>query len=242
MTAKDYPITPGYDFGGTLPPYSKTNPHLGRDRGCPLNTPVVVVNTEIGLAGETGGASGVHTHAAKWKPGNFGGGIYVAKYDATYFDPSDVFDTPGTVSEAGFNAVAGNYVRWQNGDGFTREIFHMNSLNINVGDIIGNMEKKFDEADRNNVNIYIHGKDVGNYKGAVGMNYHDAMYDGIFLTPEFKGQQLVNEGDVPALNACTGRTDGHLWVDHTWKETCELFIFPNVNVEYVETKVFVKKG
>lgn len=139
MSVADYPITPGYGFGGTLAPYSLAHPHLGEDRGAPLDTDVIVANTLIGKVGNTGAAQGTHAHSAKWRTGQLAAGIWVAEYNHTYFAPSDVYTTPGTVTEVSYQDVgqAGKYVRWQGADGATREVFHLNEVLVNVGDKIG---------------------------------------------------------------------------------------------------------
>ena len=118
--------------------------HLGNDYYSPLNEPVLLQNTQLGLSGNTGNVGGPHVHVAKWKPGNVPGGYYVAKYDRTYFDPSDVKGITGTVSETGRGTDSGYFVRVAANNGYTYEFFHLNRIDVKVGDIIGDETMKED--------------------------------------------------------------------------------------------------
>jgi signal peptidase I len=75
---------------------------------------------------------------------------------------------------------------------------------------------KMNEGDRGNVNAYIFGQDLKRFKASVGKGWKDAMYS-LFESAEFKVDQLVNKGDVPAINAAFARTDGDTMVGKTWK-------------------------
>lgn len=74
------------------------------------------------------------------------------------------------------------------------------------------------EGDRKNFNVYLYGKDKGKFKGAVGREFKDGIYAGMFETEEFKIDQLVNSGDVASINSTFGRTDGDTMLGKTWKE------------------------
>lgn len=141
-TASDYPVAFGflaqdgkyYGPNGSVGLY-----HLGDDRYTPVGTEYRVLGTLLGYTGATGTVGGPHCHSGKWKPGNLPGGYYVAKYDHTYFSPADVFQVGGTVTEVRTQSIgdAGKFVRWFGPDGFTREVFHLSSVSVKVGDKIG---------------------------------------------------------------------------------------------------------
>jgi hypothetical protein len=75
----------------------------------------------------------------------------------------------------------------------------------------------FNEGDRKNINEYFYGEDLKRFQNAPGKEFKDAMYYGVFETDEFRIDQLVNPGDVAAINAAFGRTDGDTMVGKTWK-------------------------
>lgn len=75
----------------------------------------------------------------------------------------------------------------------------------------------FNEGDRKNINAYLYGEDLKRFQGAPGKEFKDAMYYGVFETDEFRIDQLVNPGDVAAINNAFGRTDGDTMVGKTWK-------------------------
>lgn len=129
-TAKDFPVTFGY--GETSYPYSEEHKHLGEDRKMPLNTPVTVNETLIGLAGTTGFSTGVHTHTQKVANGAVqhprGGG-----FDVPY---------PAVVTETGYSKSIGNYVRYKDAKGVVWSIFHLNKITVKKGDILGMSDKE----------------------------------------------------------------------------------------------------
>lgn len=136
MEAKDYRVT--FPFKGQDGKYYGPNGivgefHLGDDRATPSNTIIKILGTLIGYSGNTGISSGPHTHAEKWKEGRHAGGVYVAKYNRTYWKPTNIFNAPGTVIYVGYLGAAGNTVRWKGDDGFTYGIFHLNRVSIKRG-------------------------------------------------------------------------------------------------------------
>jgi hypothetical protein len=76
----------------------------------------------------------------------------------------------------------------------------------------------FNEGDRLNINAYLYGEDRGRFKSAVGKEWKEAMYFSIFETLEFKTDQLVNSGDIPAIELVYGTKDGNTVVGKTWKD------------------------
>lgn len=206
MTAADYPVT--FPFRATTAPYTPTNPHLGADRAMPIGTAVIVAGTRIGLSGMSGAATGPHTHQAKWKPGNLPGGLYVLKYNATYFDPADVLTTGGTVSQISTvdMSAAGRFVRWQK-DGFTREVFHLSQVDVKVGDIIGDdMPELANQGDVENlVEVVYRMKatpdDIKYWMDAINANQLDfkKLFFAMKDSQRYSIEAYINEGDVQHL-------------------------------------------
>ena len=140
MTASDYSV--GFGFKGQDGEFYGTNGsvglyHLGNDLYCPMNTDLTIQGVHLGLTGKSGMVGGPHLHVAKWQAGNVSGGYYISTYKRSYFDPSDVWQQTGTVSEVGGNnPQAGNFIRVAADNGFTYEFFHLSRIDINVGDKI----------------------------------------------------------------------------------------------------------
>lgn len=100
----------------------------------------------------------------------------------------------------------------------------------------------FNEGDRVNINQYLYGKDIGRFSGAVGKDWKDAIYFGIFETADYKTDALINAGDVPAIEAALGTKDGATQVGKTWKDFFYYYVDPNSKATYtqVDFPVFKK--
>jgi len=155
MTASEYPVT--FPFKGQDGTYYGPNGslglyHLGDDRRMPrINNqpknpiPQTVYNgsTLLGKTGVTGTTSGHHLHSAKYKLGKVAGGYYEPRYNQTYFKPSNIFNAPGVVIQAGpSGGSGGTLVRWVSDDDYRYEHFHLSSVNVKVGDRIGYNESE----------------------------------------------------------------------------------------------------
>lgn len=127
--ASDYPVK--HPFGATYKPWSPSKPHTGEDRPMPTGTPVNVGNTIIGLAGATGQANGPHVH--------------IQKYKSIYHDPAGrglagTIAFPATVTETGYKADTGNYVRIVDNEGVRWSYFHLLKIMVNKGQRINGGE------------------------------------------------------------------------------------------------------
>jgi len=89
---------------------------------------------------------------------------------------------------------------------------------ISMAQAIATGEPMFNEGDRLNINNYLYGEDRGRFKEAVGKLWKEAMYFGIFETPDYKIDALVNAGDIPAIELVYGTKDGETVVGKTWKD------------------------
>lgn len=124
----DYPLTPGYGFGSTNPPYSASKPHHGIDIGAPLGTDIIVGGLLLGTVGDTGAADGYHCHVDKNR--NYPTSV-------NYVDPSDWRTIQGSVVFAANAGTAGNMVVVQATNGYYYRFLHMNAINAKIGDKVG---------------------------------------------------------------------------------------------------------
>lgn len=97
----------------------------------------------------------------------------------------------------------------------------------------------FNEGDRQNICGYLYNSDPGQHKDVVGKPWKEAMY-GILESAYYKQESRVNQGDVGNMSAAKDATGQK---GKTWKKAAYDFLIPNqAPSEYVETKVYVKKG
>jgi hypothetical protein len=119
-TAKDFPITQGYGYDPSYP--LNGGYHKGIDYGCPTGTPVVVNGVQIGISNATGAVTGPHLHVGRWVNGaatnpGVGGGFSF---------------NSAVVTETGYDATDGNYVRIQ-GDGASWVYLHLQKVLVSKG-------------------------------------------------------------------------------------------------------------
>jgi len=141
MTAQDYPITPGYDFGSTKHPYSTQKPHKGRDRPCPIGTPIVIGGTTIGLTGESGYTIGAHLHVQEWN-GNYA----TVRAPQNEFKPGVVI---GVYPKSAGDGTFGKFIDIRSDDGWVDSYCHLSQINVQVGQRVG--EEMANMVDRGGV-------------------------------------------------------------------------------------------
>ncbi len=216
-------------FGATTPPYSPGSPHIGVDFSpLPDNK---IYSPEAGAVEcrPNDGTCGRAIH------------MFVGNRHHAFCHTSQYLVSDGQqVSEGQAIAIMGD-------TGFAQGVHLHWALTVN-GTLVDPLsqvkgEEMFNEGDRVNINQYLYGKDMGRFHGAVGKDWKNAMYYGVFETTEFKTDQLINTGDVPAINQLTGRTDGSTQVGKTWKDAFEYYFLPNASSEYIEVtdKLYKKK-
>lgn len=153
------------------------------------------------------------------------------------FGHIDVAASDGsTKSYVGYDSNWGNVNDPSTGLPILHTVTHNDQFN---NYILGSLRLKgadmppFNDGDRENINKYFYGADLGHFAGGVGQDWKDAMYWGVFETVDFKTAALVNTGDVPALNAATGRADGNTMVGKPWKDVFYLYLAPNMKPQFV---------
>lgn len=124
---RDYPIS--FPYGATSAPYSATRPHRGSDRAAPLNTPIIIGATQIGLVGTTGLSTGPHCHLQAGKD----------EWAQTTINPDAYWFKGGTVVKVGFGTEWGNYVCIRVGD-VNAFYCHLNKITTSVGQVIEEVE------------------------------------------------------------------------------------------------------
>ena len=201
-----------FPFGATSSPYSASKPHHGEDRAAPFGTPVIVGGTTVGLVGSTGYSTGNHCH--------------IDKNTGTYVNPSDwVNIKEGTVTFAGANGTAGNQVSVQ-ANGATYRFLHLSSILVSVGDKIG--EKKMDTAAGEQLFLTGLHHDAPDRAAAAQWNGRSPTDAIASLRNYAEWQQLSQRlQDYPRLVAENKKLKEELAAG---------------SGEFVETKVYVKKG
>lgn len=101
----------------------------------------------------------------------------------------------------------------------------------------------FNKGDAINLNVWLYGKDMGRFQEYANgsMSYKNALA-AIFTSPEFSTDQLVNAGDVSAINgAVSGDASGQ--VGETWKTLFYTYVAVNATASYVPvTELFIRKA
>lgn len=123
-TIFDYPVTTQF---GKVAGYPLNNGfHTGIDYGSPVGTPVVVNGVQIALSGNTGASTGPHCHVGHWNGGivlnpGVGGGKTV---------------NGGKITEIGYDATNGNFVRVGDADGTSWVYLHLSKVTCTKGQVL----------------------------------------------------------------------------------------------------------
>lgn len=199
------PVTPGYGFGSTLPPYSATNKHKGTDfRYNPDHNAYASSDGSVALVPWNGTSPDGNMAILTFSDSR---GAWRLAY--CHFASFSV--KSGPVKQGQVLGIMGD-----TGAAEGKHLHVTTRLNGNLVDIMDYVGgEMFNEGDRRNINFYFYGEDRGRFKEAVGKDWKLAMYSGIFETDAFKIDQLFNEGDARNVKAKLG--DASKCIGKPWK-------------------------
>lgn len=126
QTAQEYPIT--FPYGAITPPYSEDRPHKGNDRKMPTGTPVVIGDTVVGLAGNTGLSSGSHLHTQAGTDQATSKTVNPTPYE---FKPGVVINLRTTDT-----GEWGRFVTIRTESGMNITYAHLSKVNVTLGQVI----------------------------------------------------------------------------------------------------------
>jgi hypothetical protein len=206
------PVTPGYGFGSTLPPYSPSNPHNGVDfQHDPDNIIYAPFSGRVTQGYNDRDGNGSYMTDPQ---GRFHGMLHASKYLVQH----DTYVLEGQpIAVMGDTGLAeGVHLHWCVKEG---------SRFINPMSLIKE-EPMFNEGDRLNINNYLYGGDKGLFKDLVDLDWKTAMYSVFATNGEFDFEYKVNSGDIANINTLLNVTDAENTRAQNWKDTFYKYVAP----------------